>query len=114
MVENGNTLGKGLLRVRLLALEARVRGRVPCACPVFSWLTEHAGDVLTKYLVCKDGATLDERLFGKPVRAEGLNFGECVWWRPPHDKQLYRPHGAAMAGWGVARPSVGFAGASFL
>ena len=33
VVENGNKLGKGAIRVLLLALEARVGGRIPCSHP---------------------------------------------------------------------------------
>ena len=83
IIENGNKLGKGLLRVLLLALEARVNGRIPCSHPAFAWLTEHAGDVLSKCLVGKDGKTAYERLYGKPVHEEALGFGEQLWWRPP-------------------------------
>eukprot|EP00969_Alexandrium_andersonii_P056274 2480274-Alexandrium_andersonii.AAC.1 len=44
VIENGNKLGKGLLRVLLLSLEAKVQGRIPCDHPVFAWLTEYTGD----------------------------------------------------------------------
>ena len=33
LTENGNKFGKGILRVRLLALEARADGRIPCSHP---------------------------------------------------------------------------------
>ena len=71
------------MRVLLLALEARASGRIPCSHAVFAWLVEHASDVLTKYLVGKDGKTAYERLYGKPVHEEALAFGEQLWWRPP-------------------------------
>ena len=83
VIGDGNKLGKGILRVLLLALEARVSGRIPCSRPAFAWLTEHAGDILSKYLVGKDGKTAYERLYGKPVHEEALEFGEQLWWRPP-------------------------------
>ena len=84
IIENGNKVGKGLMRVLLLALEARVNGRIPCTHPVFAWLAEHAADVMTKYLAGKDGKSAYERLFGKTVREEALEFGEGLWRRPPH------------------------------
>ena len=83
VIENGNKLGKGLLRVLLLALESRLQGRIPCGHPVFSWLAEYTGDVLSKHLVGKDGKTPYERLFGKPIHEEALEFAELLWWRPP-------------------------------
>ena len=83
VIENGNKIGKGLLRVLLLALESRLQGRIPCGHPVFSWLAEYTGDVLSKHLVGKDGKTPYERLFGKPIHEEALEFAELLWWRPP-------------------------------
>eukprot|EP00969_Alexandrium_andersonii_P173682 7678565-Alexandrium_andersonii.AAC.1 len=49
------------------------------------WLVEHAGDLLTKYLVGHDGRTAFERLVGKPSRDDGYAFGERVFYRvrPP-------------------------------
>ena len=41
------------------------------------------GGARTTYLVGKDGKTAYERLYGKPVREEALEFGEQLWWRPP-------------------------------
>ena len=108
VVENGNKVGKGLLRVLLLALEARVQGRIPCTHPAFAWLTEYAGDVMTKYMVGQDGKSPYERLFGKPVREEGLEFGERLV-APATGRQPQRPHGAPLASGGVARQALGVA-----
>ena len=36
-----------------------------------------------KCMVGQDGKTAYERLFGKPIRDEALEFGERLWWRPP-------------------------------
>ena len=74
VIENGVRLGKGLLRVHLLALEGRIRGRLPCSHPAFAWLVAHASSTLTKHLVGKDGRTPYFRLFGKEVAEEGLEF----------------------------------------
>ena len=87
IIENGNKLGKGLLRVHLLSLERKLGGHIACSHPVFAWLTEFVGDVLSKYLVGKDGKTPYERLYGKSVHEEGLEFGECLWWCPPRTKE---------------------------
>ena len=38
-------------------------------------------DIVTKYMQGADGRTSYERLFGKQVHEEGLEFGERVWWR---------------------------------
>ena len=80
-IENGVKLIKGILRVHLLALERKVAVRFPSAHPVVAWLVEHISDVGCKYLVGADGRTPYERLFGKSVREEALEFGEVVHYR---------------------------------
>ena len=69
--------------VHLLALEAKLGAHVPCSHPGFAWLVEFASDLLTKYVVGKGGKTAHERIWGKSVREEGLEFGEQLRWRPP-------------------------------
>ena len=83
VVENGVRMGKGLLRVHLLALEARLQGRISCSSPLFAWLVMHSSAVLTKNLMGKDGRTPYYRLYGKEVSEEGLEFAEKIRWRPP-------------------------------
>ena len=50
---------------------------------ILCWLAELVGDLASKYLVCIDGKTGYERLFGKKVWEEQLEFGELVLWRKP-------------------------------
>ena len=71
-------LFKGVLRVHLAALERKAGVLIPTDHPVMTWLVEHVSDVLSKYLLGADGHSAYERLFGKPVREEGLEFGERV------------------------------------
>ena len=54
---------------------------IPSRHPAIAWLVEHVADVITKYQVGSDGRTGYERLYGKKVREEGLQFGERVYWR---------------------------------
>jgi hypothetical protein len=82
-VENAVKLLKGMVRVHLLALERKAQLHLPSHHPLMAWLVEHVADVITKYLQGKDGHTAYRRLFGKPVREEGLEFGERVLWRKP-------------------------------
>ena len=56
--ENGVKLFKGLLRVLLLAFEARIGGKIGSEHPVLTWLVQHTANVATKYLVSSDGKTL--------------------------------------------------------
>ena len=87
-VENGVRLTKGLLRVHLLALERKLGHRVPSKHPILAWLVEHVADTATKYLKGADGRTAYERLFGKHVHEEGLEFGEQVLWRQRASKDM--------------------------
>ena len=80
-VENGVKLFKGLLRVHLMALERKIDGFIPSAHPLMAWLVEHVSDIITKYLQSSDGKTGYQRLFGKSVHEEGLEFGEKVMYR---------------------------------
>jgi len=80
--ENGVKWIKGILRVHLFSLERKVAVRFPSAHPVVAWLVEHVSDVGCKYLVGADGRTPYERLFGKKVREEALEFGEVILYRP--------------------------------
>ena len=67
-----------MVRTLMLALEARIQGEVPVMHPIMLWLVEHAGELITKYLVGHDGKTAYARLFGTPDRGEGYEFGERV------------------------------------
>ena len=82
-VEIGVKLFKGLLRVHLAALERKIEGYLPSSHLVMTWLVECVSDIVTKYLQSHDGRTAYERLFGKEIREEGLEFGEQIWWRKP-------------------------------
>jgi hypothetical protein len=80
-IEGGVRIFKGLLRVHLAALERQIGARFPSNHPVLAWLVEHVGDVISKYMMGVDGKTGYERLFGRPVREEALEFGEVLHWR---------------------------------
>ena len=87
-VEDGVKLIKGFLRVHVLALERKLGHRVPSKHPLMAWLVEHVADVSTKYLRGIDGRTAYEKLFGKQVHEEGLEFGEKVLWRQRANKDM--------------------------
>jgi len=80
-IENAVRLVKEMIRVHTIALERKIDGTVPTHHPVMSWIVEHAADMITKYMVGKDGKTGFERLLGRPCREEGLEFGERVYFR---------------------------------
>ena len=84
-IENGVKLLKGILRVLQLALEARISGRIPTSHPIFARIVGHAAAVLSKNLRGKDGRTPYERLFGKTLSEDCLEFGEKLRWKAPRE-----------------------------
>ena len=80
-MENGVKFFKGMLRVHLMALERKINGYIPSAHPLMTWLVECVADITTKYLQSSDGKTGYQRLYGKQVHEEGLEFGEKVMCR---------------------------------
>ena len=78
-MENGVKLFKGMLWMHLLPWERKLKGNIPSQHPVMTWLVECVVDIVTKYMQGADGRTSYERLFGKQVHEEGLEFGERVW-----------------------------------
>ncbi len=79
-VEGAVRFFKGLLRVHLAALERRIGAKFPSNHPVLTWLAEHVGDVIFKYMVGVDG---------RPA-TNGSSDARC-----------------AKRGWSLARPSTG-------
>eukprot|EP00969_Alexandrium_andersonii_P015361 671155-Alexandrium_andersonii.AAC.1 len=80
----------------MLALQERIQGGAPVDHPAMFWLVEHAGELLTKYLVGHDGHTAFEQLMGNPSRDDGYEFGERVFLPRPtagHGPQPQPPLG---------------------
>ena len=87
-IEGAVKIVKGLLRVHLAALERKIGAKFPSRHPVLTWLVEHVTDLISKYAVGLDGKTGYERLFGRPVREEGLEFGETLHWKHRVERRL--------------------------
>ena len=86
-----------ITRTHKLALERKLRKRIPCDHPIMSWLVEHGADLLNKYQVGKDGRTAFERIKGKRYHGEMYEFGRKVYHMDPGK------HGGGLmqARWGV-------------
>jgi hypothetical protein len=70
-----------MVRVLKLALEGRVKSKVSVTHKVFPWLVEHAADILTKFVVGRDGRTAFERARGHKYTGEMLEFGTPIMHR---------------------------------
>lgn len=66
------------VRVLKLALEGRLKYKIPTEAPIIEWLIEHAAFVLGRYSVGADGMTSYERLTGRKWRRPVVEFGEVV------------------------------------
>ena len=78
---------KNQVRVLKFALERRLGCKIPKDHPVMGFLIEHAGMLISKYLIgSDDGKTAFRRLLGKDCREEAIEFGESILYRAIEDK----------------------------
>ncbi len=70
-----------MIRVHKLAVETRIKAKLPCVHPMMAWLVEHAADVLNRYCIGKDGRTPYQRLKGRKFVGHMLEFGCPVMFR---------------------------------
>ena len=82
-IESGIRGVEGIVRTLKHELEERLQWKLDVHHPVFSWLVEHAADLLTKFQTGEDGLTPFERLRRKEYRGEALDFCAKVWHRVP-------------------------------
>ena len=108
-IESGVKTFQGLLRMHLLTLEQKAEMHVPTAHPLMRLLIEHVTDITTKYLGGSDGKTAYNRLYGKLVHEEQLEFGENILYRvrPSKDQTVlldprWRPGIWLGCTWGVS------------
>ena len=72
---------QGVVRTLRSALESRWGVRLSVDHGIWTWITEYAGWLLTRFQVGSDGKTAYERVKGKPARVQGFEFGEGVLWK---------------------------------
>ena len=48
---------------------------------IWPWFAEHAGFLLTRFEVGRDGKTAYERLKGKSAKVQGMTFAEGILWK---------------------------------
>ena len=48
---------------------------------ILPWIAEHAGFLLTRFEVVRDGRTAYERLNGKSAKVQGVAFAEGTLWK---------------------------------
>ena len=82
---------EGITRTMKLALEKRIRTKIPCGHPVMTWMVEHGAETINRFHVSKDGRTPYERLKGKRFKGEVVEFGRKIMYRYPG-----KPEGGSM------------------
>ena len=88
---------EGQVRVMKDALEAKIGEKIPPTAKILAWLVKYSGFLLSCYEVGKDGRTAFERLKGKPMRKELVEFGEQVLYK----KVMHKHLGKLTAKWGM-------------
>ena len=73
---------KSQTRALKLSVESRMQIVITDDHPVMAWIPQHAGFLLSRFQVSKDGKTAHERLKGKAYRGELVDFGERVTYMP--------------------------------
>ena len=72
-----------LLRTMKLALEDRIKRRIPSTHAIMAWLVEHVANILNKYRVSPDGKTAYQRIHGRRVHERLAEFGEKILYHIP-------------------------------
>ena len=73
---------EGQIRTLRCAFEARVNRKLTPGGALFSWLVIHAANLINLYEVGKDGKTPYQRLRGRKLHPDLIEFGECVHYLP--------------------------------
>ena len=81
LVERAIQSVEKLLRVHKLALESKIKEKLPVKHAAFAWLVEHATDVLNRFAVGRDGKTAVQRLKGKSCDKYSHEFAAPVMFR---------------------------------
>ena len=71
------------VRTLLLALESRIKSKIPVGHPLIHWLVEHSAVLKTKYDVGPDGHTGYWHLHGRECTEKLVEFGEKVMYYIP-------------------------------
>ena len=86
---------EGQVRTMRCALEARISRKLVPGGALFSWLVIHAANVINLFEVGKDGKVPYQRLRGRKLHPDLIEFGECVHYLPLNHLEL----GKAEARW---------------
>ena len=81
LVERAVRSVKDQVRTLRLALQKRLGCCIPAGHPIMTWMVKHAGELISKYQLNRDGQTAYYKVFGKPCKDVIVEFGEEVHYR---------------------------------
>ena len=88
MVERTIQSVEGQIRTLRDALEDRIKLKLNADDCVIPWLIQNAGEIISNFSVGPDGKVPFQRVRGRKMRRELVEFGEMVHWMPAD--QLHR------------------------
>ena len=72
---------QGMIRTIRSDIEGRWGVKIDATHSIWPWIAEHAGFLLTRFEVGRDGNTAYERLKGKSAKVQGMAFAEGILWK---------------------------------
>ena len=82
LIERANRSVEGQVRTMISALEEKIGSKVSGTDSILPWLILHAGTILNRFTMGKDGKTPHERLRGRRSKRQLIEFGEAVHFLP--------------------------------
>ena len=82
LIERASQTVEGQVRTMRCAIEARINRRLTPGGALFSWLVIHAANLINLYEGGKNGRVPYQRLRGRKLHPDLIEFGECVHYLP--------------------------------
>ena len=95
LVERSVQTIQGQIRTMRSALEGRIGAKVNPVSPAFAWMCIHAANIINMCEIGKDGRVPYQRLRGRKMHTDLVEFGECICYQPLKHLEL----GKAEARW---------------
>jgi len=76
------------VRAVKFALEDKIGQELAGSHPILTWIPRHAGMMMSRFRIVKEGKTAYERLYGKQWNRKVLQFGERAYFRPVNRRDL--------------------------
>ena len=99
IVERANQSVQGMIRTIRSDIEGRWVVKVDATHSIWLWIAEHAGFLLTRFEVGRDGKTAYERLKGKSAKVQGIAFAEEILWKRTRAGGPLREINVHVEGW---------------